>query len=58
MTKYTIIIIIVIISMYTRILLHPGEMILFESARLPHGRQDPLDGESYDNLFLHFRLTS
>ncbi|XP_023323633.1 uncharacterized protein LOC111697758 [Eurytemora carolleeae] len=38
-----------------RILLHPGEMILFESARLPHGRQDPLDGESYDNLFLHFR---
>ncbi|XP_023323666.1 uncharacterized protein LOC111697777 isoform X2 [Eurytemora carolleeae] len=39
----------------TRILLHPGEMILFESARLPHGRQDPLDGESYDNLFVHFR---
>jgi len=31
---------------------------LFESARLPHGRQDPLDGESYDNLFMHFRLTS
>ena len=29
-------------------------MVLYESATVPHGRQFPLDGEYYDNLFVHF----
>ena len=32
----------------------PGEMVLYESAKLPHGRQIPFEGEYYDNLFAHF----
>ena len=37
-----------------KIFLEPGEMILYESAKMPHGRQIPLEGEFYDNLFVHF----
>lgn len=33
----------------------PGEMLLYESARVPHGRMEPLDGNYFDNLFVHFR---
>ena len=29
-------------------------MILYESASVPHGRQFPLEGEFYDNVFIHF----
>ena len=29
-------------------------MVLFESGRVPHGRQEPLDGRFFDNLFVHF----
>ena len=36
------------------IILKPGEMLLYESAKLPHGRQKPLRGDFYDNLFVHF----
>ena len=36
--------------------LKPGEMILYESAKVPHGRQFPLQGEYYDNLLVHFHL--
>ena len=35
-------------------ILEPGEMVLYESAKLPHGRQIPFQGEFYDNLFAHF----
>ncbi|MGV6826805.1 MAG: prolyl hydroxylase family protein, partial [bacterium] len=38
-----------------KIFLKPGEMILYESARLMHGRATPLNGDYYDNLFVHFR---
>ena len=37
------------------IYLKPGEMLLYESAKVPHGRQFPLEGDYYDNLFVHFR---
>ena len=37
-----------------KVFLEPGEMILYESAKMPHGRQIPLEGEFYDNLFVHF----
>jgi prolyl 4-hydroxylase len=33
----------------------PGELIFYEGARLNHGRPTPLNGESYANIFLHFR---
>ena len=39
-----------------RIYLEPGEMLLYESARMPHGRQIPFEGEYYDNLFAHFYI--
>lgn len=29
-------------------------MLLYESAKILHGRQFPLDGDFYDNLFVHF----
>ena len=34
--------------------MEPGEMILYESARLVHGRPHPLKGDAYYNLFVHF----
>ena len=36
------------------VLLNPGEMLFYESAKIPHGRQFPFDGEYFDNLFIHF----
>ena len=37
-----------------KIILKPGEMLLYESATVPHGRQFPLDGDYFENLFIHF----
>ena len=37
-----------------RILLQPGEMLLYESAAVPHGRQYALNGDFYDNLIVHW----
>ena len=34
-------------------LLKPGEMLLYESARLKHGRPQPLDGAYFANIFVH-----
>ena len=33
----------------------PGDVVLYESARLVHGRPLALPGNEYANLFLHFR---
>ena len=30
-------------------------MLLYESAKAPHGRQYPLNGDYFDNLFVHYR---
>jgi prolyl 4-hydroxylase len=35
--------------------LKPGDMLLYESARLPHGRTQTFQGDSYMNIFVHFR---
>ena len=32
-----------------------GEMVWYESAKLIHGRQWPLSGSYYDNIFIHYR---
>ncbi len=38
------------------VILAPGDMVLYEGARLLHGRETPLDGERFANVFVHFRL--
>ena len=38
--------------------LQPGEMVLFESLRLLHGRPQPLRGDFYAGVFAHFRPAS
>lgn len=34
----------------------PGEILFYEGNRLKHGRPTPLKGESFSNLFVHYRL--
>lgn len=36
-----------------KVYMKPGEAILYESARLMHGRPEALDGVSYANFFIH-----
>jgi len=36
------------------IYLEPGEVVFYESARLLHGRPEPLIGRSFANIFCHF----
>ena len=37
------------------IVMAPGDMVLYESASAIHARTEPLHGDSYDNVFAHFR---
>lgn len=39
------------------ITLHPGEMLLFESASCIHGHPFPLKGRFYASMFIHFEPT-
>lgn len=36
--------------------LKPGQMLLYEGAKLRHGRPTPFEGESYANVFVHYKL--
>ena len=36
------------------LVMEPGDLLLYESAKLPHGRPSVLKGDYYDNLFIHF----
>jgi SM-20-related protein len=36
------------------VVLQPGQMLLYESATCPHGRPQPLVGDLYASLFLHY----
>jgi len=38
-----------------KLFLKPGEMMFYEGGRLAHGRPDPLLGDSYANVFVHFK---
>jgi len=38
-----------------QVVLAPGEMVWYESARLVHGRMQHMRGSYYDNMFLHYR---
>ena len=37
------------------VILQPGDMVWYESARLLHGRPDQFNGEYFDNLFIHYK---
>lgn len=37
------------------VVLEEGEMLLYESARCPHGRPTPMQGRAYCSLFLHYQ---
>jgi prolyl 4-hydroxylase len=37
------------------VVLEPGQMLLYEGAKLPHSRPAPLQGRHYTSLFLHYR---
>jgi len=34
--------------------LEPGDLVLYEGARLPHGRPYPLDGDFHAEIFVHY----
>ena len=36
------------------VVMAPGDMVLYESARLKHGRPYPLEGEFYAGMFVHY----
>jgi len=36
------------------VVMEPGEMVWYESARAIHGRPQPFKGEFFDNLFIHY----
>lgn len=36
--------------------LKPGQMLMYEGARLPHCRPYPLDGKFYTNMYFHYFL--
>lgn len=38
-----------------QVILKPGEIIFYEGARLSHGRPTPLIGDSFANIFCHFK---
>jgi len=40
------------------ITMEPGDMVLYESAKMLHGRPEPMKGERYENIFLHYMPTS
>ena len=37
------------------VILAPGEVVFYESARLDHGREIPLKGKAFANIFCHFK---
>eukprot|EP00597_Dinobryon_sp_UTEXLB2267_P007086 CAMPEP_0170085228 /NCGR_PEP_ID=MMETSP0019_2-20121128/20163_1 /TAXON_ID=98059 /ORGANISM="Dinobryon sp., Strain UTEXLB2267" /LENGTH=484 /DNA_ID=CAMNT_0010301583 /DNA_START=81 /DNA_END=1532 /DNA_ORIENTATION=- len=38
-----------------RVVMKAGDMVLYESAKLLHGRPDPFVGSHYDNIFIHYK---
>lgn len=38
------------------LLLEPGDMVLYEGARLLHGRPLPLEGTQVSNMFVHYKI--
>ena len=40
------------------VIMQKGDMLLYESAKLLHGRPDTFVGEHYDNIFIHYKPAS
>lgn len=40
------------------VIMRPGDMLLYESAKLLHGRPDTFVGSHYDNIFIHYKPTT
>jgi hypothetical protein len=40
------------------IIMKPGDMVFYESAKLLHGRPKTFKGKHYDNIFIHYQPTS
>lgn len=40
------------------VVMKPGDMLLYESAKLLHGRPEPFVGSHYDNIFIHYKPVS
>ena len=38
--------------------MQPGDMVLYESAKLLHGRPSPFIGRHYENIFVHYKPLS
>jgi prolyl 4-hydroxylase len=38
--------------------MRPGDLLLYESAKLLHGRPEPFKGDFYDNIFIHYMPVS
>ena len=36
-----------------KVVLSPGDVVFYESAKIAHGRPEPLDGKRYANIFAH-----
>lgn len=41
---------------WEKVYLQPGQMVLYESAKCPHGRKDRYQGKYYRNFFIHYAL--
>jgi prolyl 4-hydroxylase len=41
---------------WDKVILKPGDYVLYEGCRLEHGRPEPLKGREYRNVFVHFAL--
>jgi len=37
------------------VIMEPGDMLLYESAKLLHGRPEPFLGKRYENIFIHYK---
>jgi hypothetical protein len=40
------------------VIMEPGDMVLYESAKLLHGRPETMKGGHYDNIFIHYMPVS
>lgn len=41
---------------WLKLVMKPGDYVLYEGNRLEHGRPEPFEGDGFTNVFVHFRL--
>ena len=40
---------------WSDVFLEPGEILLYESGRCEHGREEPLEGDYFSNILIHYK---